>query len=186
MPQDARLRDARPLSRAERLNRHIAFVGFMGAGKSTMGELIAARLDRTWFDTDHLVVERCGRSIPELFAAGEEVTFRVHEKQVIAELLAGEPAVLSLGGGALEDAETRDVLCERAFVVHLAVEWRDVQAELPRLMSTRPLLQNRTEEEIHELFLHRQATYATAHLRIRVPRGDLDAAADYVLSLVTG
>jgi shikimate kinase len=193
VPQDARPRGAaapdplrRPLSHDERLNRHIAFVGFMGAGKSTMGELAAARLGRAWFDTDQVVVERCGRSIPELFAAGEEATFRALEKQVIAELLAGEPAVLSLGGGALEDAGTRDILQEQAFVVHLAVEWRDVQAELPQLMSSRPLLQNRTEEEIHELFLRRQATYAKAHLRIRVPRGDLDAAADYVLSLVTG
>jgi shikimate kinase len=185
VPQDARLRDAHPRPRAGRPERHIAFVGFMGAGKSTMGQLIAARLDRAWFDTDQVVVERCGRSIPELFTAGEEGTFRALEKQVIVELLAGEPAVLSLGGGALEDSETRDALFERALVVNLAVSWRDVQAELPELMRTRPLLQNRTEGEIHELFLRRQATYRKAHLRVRAPRGDLDAAADYVLSVVT-
>jgi shikimate kinase len=92
--------------------------------------------------------------------------------------------VLSLGGGALEDADTRTVLFERAFVVNLAVSWRDVQAELPTLMRTRPLLQNRTEGEIHELFLRRQATYRKAHLRIRAPRGDVEAAAEYVLSVV--
>jgi shikimate kinase len=183
---EARLRDAHSRARAERLSRHIAFVGFMGAGKSTMAELTAGRLGRTWFDTDQVVVERCGRSIAELFTAGEQATFRALEKQVIAELLAGEPAVLSLGGGALEDAETRDALFHRAFVVNLAVDWRDVQAELPSLMRTRPLLQDRTEGEIHELFLRRQATYRKAHLRIRVPRGDLEAAADYVLSVVTG
>lgn len=164
---------------------HIAFVGFMGAGKSTMGELIARRLGRTWFDTDQVIEERLGRSIPELFAAGEQDHFRAVEKQVIAELLVAEPAVLSLGGGALEDADTRTVLFERAFVINLAVSWRDVQAELPALMRTRPLLQNRSEGEIHELFLRRQATYRKAHLRIRAPRGDVEAAADYVLSVVT-
>jgi shikimate kinase len=184
-PAEALLRGAHAELRADRLSRHIAFVGFMGAGKSTMAELTARRLGRAWFDTDDVIVQRCGRSIPELFAAGEQDHFRALEKQVIAELLAGDPAVLSLGGGALEDAGTRTVLFERAFVVNLAVSWRDVQAELPTLMRTRPLLQDRSEGEIHELFLRRQATYRNAHLRIRAPRGDVETAAEYVLSVVT-
>jgi shikimate kinase len=184
-PAEALLRGAHAELRADRLSRHIAFVGFMGAGKSTMAELTARRLGRAWFDTDDVIVQRCGRSIPELFAAGEQDHFRALEKQVIAELLAGDPAVLSLGGGALEDAGTRTVLFERAFVVNLAVSWRDVQAELPTLMRTRPLLQDRSEGEIHELFLRRQATYRKAHLRIRAPRGDVETAAEYVLSVVT-
>jgi shikimate kinase len=184
-PAEALLRGAHAELRADRLSRHIAFVGFMGAGKSTMAELTARRLGRAWFDTDDVIVQRCGRSIPELFAAGEQDHFRALEKQVIAELLAGDPAVLSLGGGALEDAGTRTVLFERAFVVNLAVSWRDVQAELPTLMRTRPLLQDRSEGEIHELFLRRQATYRKAHLRIRAPRGDVETAAAYVLSVVT-
>ena len=168
------------------MSRHIAFIGFMGAGKTTMAQLTAARLGRDCFDTDRLVVERCGRSIPELFAAGEQAAFRALEKQVIAEVLRGDPAVLSLGGGALEDAETRDALFDHAFVVNLAVSWPDVKAELPTLRQTRPLLQNRSEEEIHELFLRRQATYRKAHVRIEVPRGDLEAAADHVLSVIRG
>jgi shikimate kinase len=184
-PAEALLRGAHAELRADRLSRHIAFVGFMGAGKSTMAELTARRLGRAWFDTDDVIVQRCGRSIPELFAAGEQDHFRALEKQVIAELLAGDPAVLSLGGGALEDAGTRTVPFERAFVVNLAVSWRDVQAELPTLMRTRPLLQDRSEGEIHELFLRRQATYRKAHLRIRAPRGDVETAAEYVLSVVT-
>jgi shikimate kinase len=181
---EARLRESHARARADYLGRHLAFIGFMGAGKSTMAELTAARLGREWFDTDRLVVERCGRSIPELFAAGEQSTFRALEKQVIAELLVGKPAVLSLGGGALEDGDTRDALFGHAFVVNLALSWRDVKAELPSLMPTRPLLQNRTEHEIHELFLRRQATYRKAHMRIRAPRGDPAAAAEYVLSVV--
>jgi shikimate kinase len=186
VPQDLTADNSRSPARAELLGRPIAFIGFMGAGKSTMAELTAARLGREWFDSDKLVVERCGRSIPDLFAAGEQATFRALEKQVIAELLAGQPGVLSLGGGALEDADTRDALFDHAFVVNLAVSWREVRAELPSLMQTRPLLQNRTEKEIHELFVRRQATYRKAHLSIRVPRGDLEAAADYVLSAVVG
>jgi shikimate kinase len=163
---------------------HLAFVGFMGAGKSTTAELVAQRLGRPWFDTDQVIVDRSGRSIPELFAAGEQVRFRAMEKQLIAELLAAPPAVLSLGGGALEDADTRALLFERAFVICLDVPWSEVRAELPVLMQTRPLLQNRSEAEIHQLFQHRQATYAQAHLHIRAPRGDVAAAADQVLSVL--
>ena len=93
--------------------------------------------------------------------------------------------MLSLGGGALEDADTQTALFERAFVVNLEVSWRDVQAELPALMRTRPLLQDRTEGEIHELFVRRLATYRKAHMRIRAPRGNVEAAADYVLSVMS-
>jgi shikimate kinase len=184
VPQDLTAEERRV--RANHLGRHIAFIGFMGAGKSTMAELTAVRLGREWFDTDRLVVQRCGRSIPDLFAAGEQATFRALEKQVIAELLVGEPAVISLGGGALEDADTRDTLFDHAFVVNLDVSWRDVKAELPSLMRTRPLLQDRSEAEIHELFLRRQATYRKAHMRIRAPRGDPAGAAKYVLSMLAG
>lgn len=183
-PDEAVLRDAHAEVGAHRLSGHVAFIGFMGAGKSSTAELIAPRLGRAWFDTDALVVERCGRSIPDLFAAGQERLFRSLEKQVIAELLAGEPAVLSLGGGALEDPDTRNTLFEHAFVINLAVSWSDVKAELPHLLQTRPMLQNRTEGEIHELFLRRQATYRKAHMQIRPPRGDPAAAAEYVLSAV--
>ncbi|HTU94758.1 MAG TPA: shikimate kinase [Solirubrobacteraceae bacterium] len=165
---------------------HIAFVGFMGAGKSTTAELVARRLDRPWFDTDHVIVERCGRSIPELFAAGEQARFRAMETAVIAELLDGPPAVLSLGGGALEDSGTRELLLARAFVVWLEVSWSEVRAELPSLMQTRPLLQDRTEEEIHALFERRQATYDQAHLRLHAARGELRAVADRVVAELAG
>jgi shikimate kinase len=164
------------------LSRHIAFVGFMGAGKTTAAKLTARRLGARWVDTDEVIVQRCGRSIPELFAAGEQDRFRALERQVIAELLAGPPAVLSLGGGALEDADTRAALMQHAFVVHLEVSWPEVRAELPSLRRTRPLLQDRTEDEIHELFVRRQATYGEAHLRVRAQRGHVAQAADQVLA----
>jgi shikimate kinase len=166
-------------------SRHLVFVGFMGAGKSTTAELVAHRLGRPWFDIDHVIVDRCGRSIPQLFAAGEEPRFRSLEKQVIAELLAAPPAVLSLGGGALEDPDTRALVFERAFVVWLEVDWDDVRAELPALMDARPLLQGRSEAEIHELFERRRATYDQAHLRVRAPRGDVAAGAEEVLAALT-
>ncbi len=166
-------------------DRHIAFVGFMGAGKSSIGELTARRLGRAWYDTDQVIVARSGRAVVDFFAGGDEGAFRALEKRVIAELLALEPAVLSLGGGAVDDEDTRAILLERAFVIHLAISWRDLEATLPELRLTRPLLQGRTDAEIHELFLRRQSTYRQAHLRVQVPRGNLEAATDQLLTALS-
>jgi shikimate kinase len=179
--EEAVLRRSHAEVRAARLDRHIVFVGFMGAGKSSLAKLTARKLERKWFDSDRLVTKRSGRSIAEFFGAGDEAEFRALEKQVIAEALELEPMVLSLGGGALEDAETRRLVYEQAFVIHLAITWRDVQAGLPRFRRTRPLLQGRSESEIHDLFLRRQMTYRDAHMRIRMPRGDRTAAIDQLL-----
>jgi len=160
--------------------RHIALAGFMGAGKTSLGSVIAHELDRPFFDTD-VEVERHGRTIVDFFAAGEEAPFRALEAQVVRELLDGPPAVIALGGGALQDDGTRALLDERSLLVHLAVPWELVRAELPTLMATRPLLQGRSELEIHQLFMRRERNYARAHLRIDVQRIGVEPAAHQVL-----
>jgi shikimate kinase len=172
-------------SRGDCLARHLALIGFMGAGKSTLGRAIAREMGRPCFDTDHEVESRLGRTIVDLFAAGEEAMFRRVEAEVVNDLVRRPPAVLALGGGALHDSGTRATLFDRCFVVHLFVSWADVRRALPTLVANRPLLQGRSESDIHELYLKRQGTYANAHLRVDAPRGDVTAAAKHVLSLLT-
>jgi shikimate kinase len=160
--------------------RHIALAGFMGSGKSSLGPPIARELGRPFFDTD-VEVERRGRTIVDFFAAGEERAFRTLEAQVVRELVDGPPAVIALGGGALQDESTRELLDARALLVHLVVTWEAVLAELPSLMATRPLLQGRSELEIHQLFLRRERNYARAHLRVELQREGVEPAAQQVL-----
>jgi shikimate kinase len=166
--------------------RHLALIGFMGAGKTSVGRLIAQRLGRPFFDTDAVVEERSGRAIPDFFRVGEEPVFRALEAQTIRSLLDAPPTVLSLGGGALQDERTRALVLERCFVVHLFVSWADVRAALPSLLHHRPLLQGRSEREIHDLYIARARTYRDAHLCVETPRGNLPAAADAVLSRLVG
>ena len=160
--------------------RHIALVGFMGSGKSSIGPPIARALERPFFDTD-VEVERRGRTILDYFAAGEERAFRALEAEVVRELVDGPLAVISLGGGALQDDGTRALLRERSLMVHLVVPWETIQAALPELVATRPLLQRRSELEVRQLFMRRERTYAAAHLRVEPPRTDVESAAEYVL-----
>ena len=139
--------------------RHLALVGFMGAGKSTAGAEVARLLERPFVDVDAELESRQGLSIPALFDRDGEARFREIESEATRELLAvREPAVLALGGGALGRAETRDALHEHAFTVWLDVgvdeSWRRVRR------SDRPLA--RDEERFRRLYEERRATYAEA------------------------
>lgn len=169
-------------ARVRQLERHLAFIGFMGAGKSSLGRLIADRVGRPFFDTDQVIEERSGRTVPDFFLSGDEPAFRALEAQTVRELLDRPPVVLALGGGALEDPQTRALLFERCFVVHLFVSWAHVRSSLPTLIEGRPLLQGRSEGEVYDLYLRRQQTYRNAHVRIDAPRGDPAAAAAEVFS----
>ena len=140
------------------LERHLALVGFMGAGKSTLGRQVAERLGRTFVDADAELENMTGRSIPNLFEEGEAF-FRTQEAKVTVERLhTSPPAVLALGGGALGSAQVRDALRERAFTVHVEVEpgeaWRRVRE------SGRPLAQD--ELDFRALYTKRAPVYAEA------------------------
>jgi len=88
----------------------IVLVGFMGAGKTTVGTLLAARLGLPFADTDHVIEQRAARPVRQIFAEDGEPAFRVLEHQVVTELLTGPAVVLALGGGAAEHPGTRAVL----------------------------------------------------------------------------
>jgi len=141
------------------LDRHIALVGFMGAGKSTLGREVAERLGRPFVDVDAELENLTGRSIPQLFEVEGEAFFRTKEAKVTVERLhTSPPAVLALGGGALGSSQVREALRERAFTVHVEVDpgeaWNRVRGE------GRPLAQD--ELEFRALFTKRAPVYAEA------------------------
>ncbi len=90
--------------------RRVALLGFMGAGKSTVGRLLAPMLGWRFIDTDALLVERHGASIADLFAKHGEPQFRAWEAAAVAEALALDNTVIALGGGAIEHCETQALL----------------------------------------------------------------------------
>src|ERR1700722_1377744 len=90
----------------------IVLVGFMGAGKTTVGRLLAANLGVPFTDSDHVIEDRAGKPIRQIFADDGEAAFRALEHEVIADLLAGPDIVLAVGGGAVEHALTRKLLAE--------------------------------------------------------------------------
>lgn len=88
----------------------IVLVGFMGAGKTTVGRALAARLGRAFVDSDHVIEQGLGLSIADIFEGYGEAGFREIEARVIREQLAGPEAVLALGGGAITTDSVREAL----------------------------------------------------------------------------
>jgi shikimate kinase/3-dehydroquinate synthase len=121
-------------------------VGFMGAGKTTVGHILAERLGQRFVDSDVLIEQRLGRSIRDIFLTEGEAYFRELEHATVAELVGGEEAVIALGGGAVEDPRTRAVL-RSAQVVYLRVGYAEamsrVQGDEYRPVLHRPGLDER-------------------------------------------
>ena len=113
-------------------------VGPPGAGKSTVGQVLARRLGVTFTDVDALIVDRAGKSISDMFMEDGEDAFRALERQVVAEALASTDGVLALGGGSVLAAETRERLRGHR-VVHLSVGLAD-GLRRTGMSTARPLL----------------------------------------------
>ncbi|MGW3333406.1 3-dehydroquinate synthase [Streptomyces rubiginosohelvolus] len=135
----------------------VVLVGPMGVGKSTVGELLAARLGTTYRDTDADVVAEAGKPIAEIFYDEGEEHFRALERRAVASAVAGHPGVLSLGGGAVLDGATRELLTGRP-VVYLSM---DVDEAVRRvgLGAARPLLAVNPRRQWRELMDARRHLY---------------------------
>ncbi|WP_432549496.1 shikimate kinase [Kineococcus esterisolvens] len=125
----------------------IVLVGFMGTGKTTVGRLLAEHLRLPFTDTDHVVEARAGRPVPEVFRTDGEEAFRDMEQAAVADVLAGEEAVVSLGGGACGRAATRERLRAHT-VVHLRVSLEQTRARTAG-DTTRPVLQRPDLPALH-------------------------------------
>ncbi|MER6193861.1 3-dehydroquinate synthase [Streptomyces cyaneofuscatus] len=135
----------------------VVLVGPMGVGKSTVGELLAARLGTTYRDTDADVVAEAGKPIAEIFYDEGEDHFRTLERRAVAAALTGHAGVLSLGGGAVLDEATRELLADRP-VVYLSM---DVDEAVRRvgLGAARPLLAVNPRRQWRELMDARRHLY---------------------------
>jgi shikimate kinase len=118
---------------------NIYLVGMMGAGKTTVGRLLARRLKRRFVDSDQEIESRCGVSVPLIFEIEGEAGFRTREAQVIAELTALDGIVLGTGGGAVLPEESRRRLAANGTVVYLRARPEDL-FERVRHDRNRPLL----------------------------------------------
>jgi shikimate kinase len=146
--------------------RSVVLVGMMGAGKSTIGRRLAARLRLPFLDADAEIETAAGMSIPDIFETHGEPHFRDGEARVIARLLDAGPSVLATGGGAFMRDETRNRIRDKAISIWLKADAETILKRVKR-RADRPLLQ--TEDPaatVSRLLETREPVYQTADLTI--------------------
>ncbi|WP_320785139.1 shikimate kinase [Streptomyces sp. CRN 30] len=159
----------------------LVLVGPMGVGKSTVGALLAERLDSGYRDTDEDIVTAEGRTIAEIFVEEGEDAFRALEKAAVHRALGAHDGVLALGGGAILDADTRALLAGHR-VVYLSM---DVEEAVKRtgLNAARPLLAVNPRKQWRELMEARRHLYESVATAVvatdgRTPEEVTQAALD--------
>ena len=163
--------------------RTLWLVGMMGAGKSAVGSRLAARLGRAFVDTDALVESVAGKSIAAIFADEGEASFRSLERAAI-ERVAGRPAIVALGGGAIAQPGVAERLSASGKVLYLRASPETLLARIGDA-DRRPLLAGLGAAErlsrVRELLQTREADYARATCVVDADDGDVDAVTDRIL-----
>lgn len=144
---------------------NVILVGFMGAGKSSVGRLLARRLGRCFVETDDMITAKEGRSIPEIFADKGEAYFRALEDEALALLGLKTGDVIATGGGLPCGEGRAEALTALGTVVWLAGDV-DVLYERATRGGERPMLAGRSREEVAALYQARQPYYRQAHLSV--------------------
>ncbi len=154
---------------------NIILIGFMGTGKSTIGRQLSLSLGYPLIDTDHLIEERAGKSIPEIFAQEGEDAFRDTETNTLRSLAESTNHIISTGGGIIGRAENREILQELGYVVWLVASPEEILARTSR-NSNRPLLNNQDPAgTIRKLLTQRMPLYeAASHLAIETDQLSFD------------
>lgn len=149
------------------MKRHVALVGFMASGKSTIGKKLARRLGCGYYDLDEVVVQRHGQ-IDEIFYAKGEPAFRRYEHDALAQIVdEAPPGIIALGGGAVTYDPTLELLKKRTYRVFIKAAPEQVAARLHRSPRIRPMLGPApTLARIKELYAQRMPNYAHSDLTV--------------------
>ena len=156
--------------------RSIVLVGMMGAGKSSVGRRLAARLGIAFVDADTEIESAAGMTIAEIFAKHGEPYFRAGEKRVIARLLDNGPQVLATGGGSIMDQATRDLIHIKGVSVWLKADL-DVLVKRTKRRNDRPLA-----DKMKDLLPAREPVYALSDIVVQSRDAPHDDIVDEIIA----
>jgi shikimate kinase len=161
--------------------KSIVFIGFMGAGKTTIGKLVAKKLYRDFIDIDEEIEKAYKMPVSQIFAEIGEKAFREREKDVITKICQKKLQVISVGGGAFLQEEIRNVCLSSSIVIFLDISWETWKNRLSLIIDSRPVLQGKSMEEIEELFYKRKEIYSNYHSLVKIDNQNPEEIADYIV-----
>lgn len=162
-------------------SRCVVLVGMMAAGKSEVGELLAEQLGYDFVDTDRILSDRAGKSIPKIFKEEGEVIFREMEKDVIAGLKDTKTTVIATGGGAVLDKENRTILGGLGHLVYLKASPRELYLRVKNDRG-RPLLNvPNPQQELERILAQREMVYESSDIIIDTEDLNVDEVVEQLI-----
>jgi shikimate kinase len=165
-------------------SRSLVLVGMMGAGKSSIGRRLAARLEIPFVDADAEIERAAGMTISDMFAKHGEASFRSGEARVIARLLEAGPQVLATGGGAFMNTDTRVLIGQKGISIWLKADY-DILMRRIRRRNDRPLLNTENPADtLKRLIEERYPVYGLADVTVHSRDVPHDTIVDEILAAV--
>lgn len=162
----------------------LVFIGFMGVGKTTVAKLVAKKLYRDFIDIDQEIEQKFGMKTTDIFQQYGEETFRDKEKEYVQHYCTQPLKVISLGGGAFMQEDIRNICLENSIVFYLDISWDSWKDRLHMLVDSRPVLQDKSLEEIESLFNARKGIYEEHNSKLVTDTFDPEEVAEYIISSV--
>ncbi|MGE4351734.1 MAG: shikimate kinase [Bdellovibrionales bacterium] len=173
-----------PVHEYPSLSQSVVLIGMPGSGKSTIGKKLAVQMGVSFVDSDIEVEAAADMTIPEIFEKLGEPAFRDGERKVIARLLDGPPVILSTGGGAFMNEQTRELIKRKAISVWLKANL-DILVERTSRTNDRPLLRGGDPKEILQKMMQtREPVYAQADLTVTSENTPIEITTDKVAATV--
>ena len=161
--------------------KSIIFIGFMGVGKTTIGKLVAKKLFRDFLDSDEEIEKEFGMPITKVFKTFGEKTFREKEQSLIIGLSEKPLKVISLGGGAFLNEDIRNACLKNGIVLYLDLSFENWKDRMGLLIDSRPILQNKSIEQIEELYDNRKSAYSHHHSKVVTDDLHPEEVANYIV-----
>ena len=168
------------------MKTNVALIGFMGTGKTAVGEALTKKLDKEFVELDSLIERKAGKSIPEIFEQDGEVAFRELEIEVTKEVAKGRNLVIACGGGIVLNKINIDRLRNESIIVYLTASPRIILKRVLNNGEERPLLKTPNKAlEIQELLRFRKPFYErAADIKINTSKLDIDSVTEQIIDRI--
>ncbi len=166
------------------MKTNIALIGFMGAGKTAVGQALAKKLNKEFVELDSLIEHKAGKSIPGIFQQDGEIAFRELEIEVIKEVAKGKNLIIACGGGVVLNKINIDRLRNESIIVYLTASPRIILKRILNDGEERPLLKTPNRIlKIRELLKFRKPFYErAADIKINTSKLDIDSVAEQIIN----
>jgi|SRR5690625_1770124 len=164
--------------------KSLVFIGFMGVGKTTVAQIVAKKLYRDFIDIDIEIEKEFQMPTTEIFKLLGEQKFREKEKEYVTYYCKQPLKIISLGGGAFMQEEIREACLKHSIVFYLDISWDSWKERLHMLVDNRPVLQNKSIEDIEALFHKRKKTYEEHNSTFMTDNIEAEEVADYIIDSI--